>query len=62
MRREDPQVRIRLPPAEKAWVEREAAKNMRTQSAEIALAIRAKMEAGSKASETSPAAIASHAA
>lgn len=41
----DAQLRIRLPRDVKAWLERQSAKNMRTQSAEIVLALKALMAA-----------------
>lgn len=44
MARDDAQLRIRIPEDVKAWLEVQAKKNLRTQSAEIVLAIRAKME------------------
>ncbi|MCA1971318.1 MAG: hypothetical protein LDL44_00625 [Caenispirillum sp.] len=44
MAREDAQLRIRVPEDVKEWLEQQAAKNLRTQSAEIVLAIRARME------------------
>jgi hypothetical protein len=40
MSRLDPQLRIRLPAEEKRWIEHRAKANKRTQSAEIALAVR----------------------
>lgn len=43
MKQNDPQMRIRLPADVKSWLEREAEKNVRTQNAEIVVAIRAKM-------------------
>lgn len=45
MKRTDPQMRIRLPVEVKDWLEREAAKNLRTQNSEIVMAIREKMAA-----------------
>lgn len=44
MKRTDPQMRIRIPPDVKTWVEQESKRNIRTQSAEIVIAIRDKME------------------
>lgn len=45
MKRTDPQMRIRLPADVKRWLEQQAAKNVRTQNAEIVVAIREKMAA-----------------
>lgn len=43
MKRTDPQMRIRIPEDVKAWIEAEAEKNLRTQNAEIVIAIRKQM-------------------
>lgn len=43
MKRTDPQMRIRLPVDVKSWLEHEAEKNLRTQNAEIVMAIRSRM-------------------
>lgn len=43
MKRSDPQMRIRLPVDVKKWLEKEASRNMRTQNAELVMAIREKM-------------------
>lgn len=43
MKRSDPQMRIRVPVDVKNWLEKEAARNMRTQNAELVMAVRAKM-------------------
>ncbi len=43
MKRSDPQMRIRVPVDVKEWLEKEAARNMRTQNAELVMAVRAKM-------------------
>lgn len=45
MNRNDPQLRVRLPKDAKDWVQEQARKNLRTQSAEIELAIRDRMAA-----------------
>lgn len=45
MAREDAHLRIRLPHDVKAWLKEQAKKNIRTQSAEITIALREKMEA-----------------
>lgn len=44
MKRSDPQMRIRVPVDVKAWIEAEAEKNLRTQNAEIVIAIRQQMQ------------------
>lgn len=44
MKRTDPQMRIRVPEDVKAWIEAEAEKNLRTQNAEIVMAIRQLMQ------------------
>lgn len=44
MKRTDPQMRIRVPEDVKAWIEAEAERNLRTQNAEIVIAIRQQMQ------------------
>lgn len=55
MKRTDPQMRLRLPADVKRWLEHEAARNMRTQNAEIVMAIRAKMATAGASLATEPA-------
>lgn len=45
MARTDSHFRLRLPPVERAFIEREAEKNMRSMTSEIVLSIRIRMEA-----------------
>lgn len=45
MTRQDAQIRIRVPADVKRWLEEQATKNLRTQGAEIVIAVRARMEA-----------------
>lgn len=56
MKRTDPQMRIRLPEDVKDWIEAEAARNMRTQNAEVVIAIREKMATAGASLATEPAA------
>ena len=44
MKRTDPQMRIRLPDDVKLWLEKSAQSHMRTQNAEIVMALRQQME------------------
>lgn len=44
MSREDPQMRIRLPEDVKRWVEDRASQNLRSQNAEIVVALREQMK------------------
>lgn len=44
MKRTDPQMRIRLPEDVKDWIEAQAEVNLRTQNAEIVMAIREQMK------------------
>ena len=61
MKRNDPQMRIRLPADVKRWLEQEADRNMRTQNAELVVAVREKMAAtGSKFGDQNPAAAGNH--
>ncbi len=46
MTRQDAQMRIRLPDDVKAWLAEQAEKNLRSQNAEIILAVREKMQSG----------------
>lgn len=45
MTNQDAQMRIRLPDDVKSWLEAQAQKNLRSQNAEIVLAVREKMQA-----------------
>lgn len=56
MARGDPELRIRLPHDVKRWLEKQAKKNLRTQNAEIILAMRARMAAGAGLQANTPAA------
>lgn len=56
MNTQDVQFKLKLPPDVKQWVAVEAAKNMRSQAAEIILAVRAKMAAGDNPGRNNPAA------
>ena len=47
--RTDPQMKIRLPADMKIWLAEQAARNLRSQTAEIILAIRERMERQTKA-------------
>jgi len=53
---QDVQFKLKLPPDVKQWVATEAARNMRSQAAEIILAVRAKMAAGNGPGKSDPAA------
>jgi hypothetical protein len=44
MKRTDPQMRIRLPEDVKSWLAKTASKNLRTQNAELVVALQAQME------------------
>lgn len=50
------QYKLALPPDVKAWVEREAKVNLRSQSAQIVHILRKEMAAGSEFGDLSPAA------
>lgn len=54
--RGDPEMRIRLPHDVKRWLERQSKKNLRTQNAEIILAVRSRMAAGDGRQAQAPAA------
>lgn len=56
MNTQDVQFKLKLPPDVKQWVALEAARNMRSQAAEIILAVRAKMAAGTGPRKANPAA------
>lgn len=56
MARGDPEMRIRLPHDVKRWLEKQSKKNLRTQNAEIILAVRARMAAGESLQAKAPAA------
>ncbi len=43
MKRSDPQMKIRLPSEVKAWIASEAARNRRTQNAQLVVCIEAEM-------------------
>lgn len=44
MSRTDLGLRVRIPPEMKEWLEREAAKNLRSMTAEVVLSVRERME------------------
>lgn len=44
MSRTDPGLRVRIPPEMKEWLEREAARNLRSMTAEVVLSVRQRME------------------
>jgi hypothetical protein len=53
MKQTDAQLRIRIPPDVKSWLEQEAARNLRSMSAEIVIILRDKMEASTQPSPQS---------
>lgn len=56
--RTDPQMKIRLPANIKGWLAEQAARNMRSQTAEIILSIRERMERETKTAPTGAATLA----
>lgn len=44
MSRTDPGLRVRIPPEMKEWLEEQAAKNLRSMTAEVVLSVRERME------------------
>jgi len=53
LKQSDPQMKIRIPPEIKQWLAREAAKNLRTQNAEVVLALKARIAQQNEKSEAS---------
>jgi hypothetical protein len=54
MSRTDPGLRVRIPPEMKDWLEREAAKNLRSMTAEVVLSVRERMERERRQTKAAP--------
>lgn len=52
MAKDDPQMKIRLPADVKEWLAEAARRNLRSQTAEIVLALREKMQTSAEVSKT----------